>query len=104
MNFFGIFISICCNMRKNHSNMTLSEFKREYIQQSGLMSTHAREEFSRHEATNIHCLILQYGIANYIIKNSQFISWDLIQIDQKVFFNVLNKFKIKLLQDIASNL
>ena len=43
MNYFGVFISIVYNMRKNKGDLSNTEFKREYLKQTLLMSMHARE-------------------------------------------------------------
>ena len=84
--------------------MTAIEFKREYLQQTCLIAMHAREEWSRHEANNIHCQLMQYAIASYIIKRAQYINWDLIQIDKRVFFDRLEEFKNGYLQTISQQL
>ncbi len=82
MNYFGVFISIVFNMRKNKGDLSNIEFKREYLKQALLMSMHAREEFTRHTADNLHCVLLQYALAAYILKNSSFISWEIIKMEK----------------------
>lgn len=68
------------------------------------MAMHAREEFTRHDATNIHCLLLQYAIASYIIKQSKFINWQLIKVEPAPFFERLEEFRTNLLLSISKDL
>lgn len=104
MNFFGAFLSIVFNMRRKHDRLTNIEFKREFLRQASLMAMHGREEFSRHEPTNIHSLLLQYAISSYVAKRSSFINWSLLQGEPKVFFNSLHTFRFNLLQTISKQL
>lgn len=50
------------------------------------MAMHSREEGLRYEGENVHCKLLQYLLANYVLKNAQFINWQYIKIEKKVFF------------------
>jgi len=91
-------------MRRNRGSLSVHKYKREYLRQAALMSTHAKEDFSRHDANNIHSLLLQYGITSYIIKNLTFINWELLQIEKHIFYNVIVEFKEQLLETISANL
>jgi hypothetical protein len=104
MNFFGAFLTIVFSMRRKHERLTGIEFKREFLRQSSLMAMHGREEFSRHDPSNIHCLLLQYAIASYVAKRSAFINWSLIQGEPKAFFRSLHLFRTNLLQAISKEL
>lgn len=68
------------------------------------MAMHAREEFTRHDANNIHCQLLQYAIASYIIKQSAFINWQLITVPATLFFERLEEFRAALLTSISKEL
>jgi hypothetical protein len=104
MNYFGAFLSIVFAMRRNQGTLSDLEFKREYLKQCSLMAMHAREEFTRHEPTNIHCLLLQYSIATYVGKQSSFIDPHIVQGDRLVFFQRLQEFRANLLQTISKDL
>ncbi len=104
MNFFGAFLSIVFNMRRNHDQLTGIEFKREFLRQGSLMAMHGQEEFSRHGPSNIHCQLLQYAITSYVAKRSAFINWSLLQGERKVFFQSLHNFRTNLLQTISNEL
>ncbi len=71
-------------MRKHSEKESSREYKREYLKQCALMSMHAREEFLRYEASNVHCQLLQYLIYSYILKNARFISWQFCKISKQV--------------------
>lgn len=104
MNYFGVFISIVYNMRKSKGDLSNIDFKREYLKQTLLMSMHAREEFTRHTADNIHCVIQQYAFATYILKNTSFINWDIIKMDRMKFLSELEEFRNNHLINLAKQL
>jgi hypothetical protein len=54
------------------------------------MAMHGREEFTRFDASNLHCLLLQYAIASYVVNRSSFMNLKLIQGDSSLFFQRLH--------------
>jgi hypothetical protein len=86
MNYFGVFLSIVFSMRRSQGALSDLQFKREFLKQSSLMAMHAREEFTRHDATNIHCLLLQFAVATYVLRQSAFINWTLFNVEPAPFF------------------
>lgn len=73
-------------MRKDKSKLAAIEYKREFLKQACLIAMHAREEFNRNDATNIHCQLLQFAVSQYILKNASFIKWELVKIPRIAFF------------------
>jgi len=62
------------------------------------MAMHAREEFLRYEATNVHCQLLQFLVYSYIIKNARFINWNLLKVTKQVLVSELTQ-QISILSD-----
>lgn len=47
MGYFGVFISVILNMRSGRDSLTVHDFRREYLKQTGLLAMHMRESFSK---------------------------------------------------------
>lgn len=65
---------------------------------------HGREEFLRHEGDNVHCQLLQYQMLGYIAKNAAFVSWDLVKIGRKAFFEALTSCRAECFGNIVVKL
>lgn len=66
---------------------------------------HTNEIFSRHKPSNVHCLLLQYIVAAYILDKAKYINWKFLAgISRKQYFNGLKKVKAVLLLDIAKEI
>lgn len=79
-------------------------YRREYLKQTAIISMHEKEHFLRYEADNIHCQILQYSVCSYVLKNTKFIDWSLIEIDPQLFFQHLERKKAETLQNIIKEI
>jgi hypothetical protein len=91
-------------MRRQRGSLDAKRYKREYLRQSAIMYMHAKEDQSRIDAQNIHCLLLQYSVASYILNNLPFISWELFQVEKQIFYNTITDFKSELLDKISADL
>ena len=62
------------------------EFRREYLKQSSIFSSHVKEQYSRNQVNNLHTKLHQFSLYNYILQHPAFLPQNLLLINKLTFY------------------
>jgi hypothetical protein len=79
---FSVFINVCVNMRKSSQQMRKDIYLRHFMYQAAIQILKATDQFSKLPTESLWPTVLHYTCAGYILENSEFINWKLI--DQRL--------------------
>ena len=104
MQFFSVFLSTCSYLTTHSTEIPPLLFRRQFLSQTSIIAMNGRQEFSRHDGSNVHCQLLQYHMLSYIHKNASMINWSLIKIPRKDFFSELHRQKMECFENLLQKL